>query len=251
MRDLLEQLEQIDLSNKSKSTMIATALQELWDWEENPPELTKELADEINTVWVFSAPGTVTYVPTIEEAGVYGGGEVSSDYVNIMHGAQLVIQITALRLGKNPDQVTKQDITDHGPLLYYNGEDPSTVGTRHKQNCALKDLIDSGEFPIPASNIKIDHIHIAHSPAQVEGFAKYAQDHDVGKKVAVVSIGAHFLRVGRYLEHAKDILPKGVEFLNFAALQLHNPIRTTLLELLKMLIYLAKGDLAEESIFNK
>ncbi len=54
-------------------------------------------------------------------------------------------------------------------------------------------------------------------------------EHDIESgKVAIVSIGAHLARVGRYLEHKKDILPNGVEFINAAATQTHNPVGTTL-----------------------
>lgn len=201
---------------------------------------------DIDIVWVLSAPGTVKKIAT---DGTYAGA--SSDITNVNHGVDLVRQITALRIGKEVDDVTKEDIGEHGPMLFYNGEDDETKGTRYPQNKDFEELVATPEFPVPASNIVIDHIDVANSIAQVEGFAEYLKKHNLSGKIATVSIGAHFARMGRYIEKYKDLFPDGVEFLNAAATQTHNPVGTTVREVRKVGIYGEKGDLAETSYFNK
>jgi hypothetical protein len=201
---------------------------------------------DINVVWVLSEPGTVK---KNSNDGVYAGA--SSDRININHGVELVQQITALRINKSVDEITKEDIHDHGPIFFYNGEGSSTANANYSQVNDLTELVATPEFPIPASKVAIDCLEIAHTPAQIESVAHYLKEHDISGKIAVVSIGAHLARVGRYLEHHKEELPEGVEFVNAASTQTHNPVGTTVREIHKVQQYLEKGDLAEESIFDK
>lgn len=163
----------------------------------------------------------------------------------------MVREITALRIGKEVDDITKEDISNYGTLLFYNGEDSATEGIRYSQNEDLEELVATPEFPVPAWNVVIDHIDVANSVAQVKGFAEYLKKHNMSGKVATVSIGAHFARMGRYIEKYKDLFPDGVELLNAAATQTHNPVGTTIREIQKVAIYGEKGDLAEKSYFNK
>ena len=124
------------------------------------------------------------------------------------------------------------------------------ANTKYPQNKHLAELAATPEFPIPESSVYIDHIEIAHTPAQVESIARYLKEHPDVTKVAVVSIGAHSARVGRYLEHYKGILPKTVQFLNAPATQTHNPVGTTLREVRKIPHYLEMGHLSEKSYFH-
>lgn len=200
---------------------------------------------DIGMVWVLSAPGTALEIST---DGAYAGS--SSDLANINHGIDIVKQITALRVDKEAQDVTKDDIAAYGPILYYNGEDESTADQHYKQNEHLALLASDPEFPIPTSNLVIDHIDRANTPAQVEGIARYLADCDYHGKIATVSIGAHSARVGRYLDHYKSILPEDVQFLNAAAIQTNNPIGTGLREVKKVGEYTEKGFMSPESVFH-
>lgn len=226
----------------SKFDLARRALTELRQDKERPFCPTPD----IGVVWVLSAPGTVK---EISQDGSYAG--VSSDLTNVEYGLDLVRQITALRLQKPVEEVTKEDIGSRGPLFYYNGEDGDTESTRYPQNQHLAELAATPEFPIPESRIFIDHIKVAHTPAQVESIAHYLEEHPEIKKVAVVSIGAHSARVGRYLEHYKSILPESVDFINAPAAQTHNPVGTTLREIHKIQQYQAMNHLSENSYFHR
>lgn len=221
--------------------LAMSVIQELKDDKESPFAPTAD----IDMVWVLSEPGTVD---GISQDGPYAGA--SSDLINVNHGIEVVRQITALRVGKEVDDVTKEDIEASGPTFYYNGEDRLTVGQNYSQNQHLALLATTPEFPIPISKFVIDHLDIANTPAQIKCVARYLKDHDYHGKVATVSIGAHSARVGRYLEQYKDILPEGVQFLNAASTQTHNSASTTRREIRKIVKYAEKGDLSEKSIFT-
>ena len=220
------------------------ALRVLEELKKHKAEGFEPTAD-IDIVWVLSAPGTVKEIST---DGAYAGA--SSDLTNVNHGIELVRQITAKRMGKDQSEVTKEDIGEFGPILFYNGEDSETEGTRYAQNRDFEELVATPDFPVPASKVVIDHIDRANSIAQIEGIAKYLKDHNLSGKIATVSIGAHSARMGRYFEKYKGLFPDNIELLNAAATQTHNPIETTGREIDKIYEYGAKGDLAEDSYFK-
>ncbi len=219
------------------------ALEELREEVEHPLVPTAD----IDMIWIFSAPGTIKQPG---RGGVYEGG--FSNSMCIDHAVDMARQITALRLNKDIDDVTKEDIGEHGPKLYYNGEDETTASTNYpSQNKDLAELISEPDFPIPESNFIIDHIDLANTPGQFEGFIKYLKENpNATKKVATVEIGAHSVRVSRYLEHYKDQFPADIDFVNSPARQTHNPVGTTLREIRKVAQYVQKGDMSEKSYFH-
>lgn len=218
-----------------------SVVSELREYREKPFIPTAD----IDIVWILSEPGTVK---EISNDGVYAGA--SSDLANISHGVDLIRQITAKRIGKEVKDITKSDIDNYGPTLYYNGEDSMTQGQNYEQNKHLAELIKNPEFPIPESKIIIDHIDIANTPAQIKGIARYLEENNLSGKIATVSIGAHFARLGRYIEHYKNLLPEGTEFINAATTQTYHPVGTTLREIRKIEKYSKQGDLSENSFFS-
>lgn len=229
-----------DMSERMKLTH--QVVDELRDLKERPP--FQPTAD-IDAVWVLSAPGTYKEV---SQDGIYKG--VSADKKNIDYGIRLVYEITALRLGKNVDEVTKEDVESEGPVLYYNGEDAATAQTNYPQNLHLQEMVADPEFPLPASNLKIGHIEIANTPAQVSDFAEFSRDFLPGSKVAVVSLIQHAPRVSRYLQHQKDSLPEGVIFLNAPTPETDKTVGKVLREVRKIADYAEKGDLSREPFDN-
>jgi hypothetical protein len=196
-------------------------------------------------VWGVSAPGTIS-----QEAndGAYSG--TSFDAVVINHGIQTVREITALRLGKDVEAVTKEDLESDGPMFYYNGEHAGIANHTYRQNEDLLAAAEAPDFPLPLSKIAIGTIEQAHTPAQVEDIAQYLGQTAYAGKVAVVSLGAHSARVGRYIERNKAILPEGVTFVRAAAPLTHDTIGTVHREVTKVLQYEKKGHLARQSYFS-
>lgn len=74
-------------------------LEELWYTREHLP--FKPSAD-IDMVWVFSAPGTVNDEPN---AGPYKDRLFNLDLIN--EGVRIVQEVTALRLHKSVNEITK------------------------------------------------------------------------------------------------------------------------------------------------
>ena len=216
------------------------ALQELRETRENPFVPTAD----IDMVWVLSAPGTYS---TLTEDGVYTGD--SPDRTVIDHGIGIVKQITGLRVGKSPQDVTKDDIEAHGPIFYYNGESEESQDYRWAQNKDLIEAAQSPDFPLPLSKMIIDTIDVANTPGQMVGITKWLAETGYRGKIVTVSIGAHNLRVGRYIEHYKAGFPEGVTFLEAPATQEHNPVGHTKREVDKVPLYWLAGDLASKSYF--
>src|SRR3989344_4586756 len=202
-----------------RSEFVHKVVDELRILKGQPPF---EPAADIDMVWVLSAPGTVKEV---SDDGIYNG--ISADLKMVRHGIEFVKQITADRLGKATSDVTKADIRNFGPVLFYNGEDKDTENYNYLQNEHLEEMVGEPDFPIPRSKIIIDHIDTIGTPAQVEGIADYLQKTGFAGKIAVVSMVHHSVRVSRYLEKYKDLFPRDVELVNAAIGETENPLGKT------------------------
>lgn len=171
---------------------------------------------DTDIVWVLSAPGTYLEQASPEKGEIYSSQ--MHDRLNIEKGFEVVREITADRLGKTPEEVTFEDIEEHGPTLYYNGEGPDTERKNYPQNEHLRKAMAKPDFPFPVSKMVIGEIDVANTPAQARDFARYL--HSVKKengetsKVAVVSLTPHAPRVSRYVQKVIEdgAMPEGVEF---------------------------------------
>lgn len=225
-----------------RSELVHKVVDELRELKEAPPF---EPTADIDMVWVISQPGTAK---SPSEDGIYKG--VSSDRKVIDYGVELVRQITALRLGKNVAEVTREDVESSGPVLFYNGEDKDTENWAYTQNEDFEEITQDPGFPIPRSKIVIGHIPQLGTPTQVEGFANYLQHIQLPEKVAVVSMIHHSRRVSRYLNHYWHLFPEGVTLLNAPVAETHKLVGTTLREVRKIADYAQKGDLSREPLDN-
>jgi hypothetical protein len=203
---------------------------------------------DIDMVWVLSAPGTA-----MQEAsdGIYSGA--SFDRMNIDKGAALVIGITAARIGIPEALVTKDHVAEHGPVLFYNGEDELTEGANYSQNQDFSDLVDTPDFSVPRSNVIIDTIPKISTPPQVRGLAEYLRDHTElpADKIAVVSLFPHAPRVGRYIEQYRDMFSTHTKFLNAPTpMDPSNALGASVRETRKVRDYFLKGHLAYKSVFG-
>jgi hypothetical protein len=206
---------------------------------------------DIDMVWVLSAPGTAKEA---SNDGAYSG--VSFDRMNIDKGVETVLRVTALRLGKPVEEVTREDVETSGPVLFYNGEDAETEKVNYLQNEAFKELISEPDFPVPESKIVVDRIPTISTVPQVKGLAEYLSNSEtLPRKVAAVSLFPHGPRVGRYIEHYRDMFPEGIEFVNTPVnvkeVMGEKAIGTVLREVRKVPQYFDKGDLAAKSAFTR
>lgn len=226
-----------------RSELTHQVVSELKDMRDHPPF---EPTPDIDMVWVLSAPGTAKEAAN---DGAYSGA--SFDRMNIDAGVQAVLDITARRLGKPSDEITREDVETHGPVLFYNGEDEATERGKYRQNEAFEELASDPNFPIPRSKIIIDRISEIATPAQVKGLAEYLRNtNQRGAKIAVVSLFAHAPRVGRYLEHYKDLFPAAIEFVNAPAGMTIRGLAASFREANKIVQYYEMGHLAKDSIFQ-
>ncbi|QQS65310.1 hypothetical protein IPO96_02030 [Candidatus Saccharibacteria bacterium] len=218
-------------------------------------EMNKQLVTpDIDVVWALSTPGTV------KEPASFPEGEKDNPYEGtmfnkgtIVRSVEIVLEVTALRLGKPVSGVTREDVALHGPTLYYNGESEQNPGTRFpQQNQHFLELSQQQDFPIPPEKVVICPIIEVNTPGQVKQLAEYL----TGKlpdtrKVAVVHGVPHAARTGRYLEKYKGDFPESTTMVPFLVDQNEkgNQSRLAVLEAGKAAIYGAKGDLDARSSF--
>lgn len=222
-----------------RGELVHRIINELRELRDHPYKPTPD----IDMVWVLSAPGTIN---EHSDDGIYNGE--SADRVNIMAGINLVYQITAIRLGKEVKDVTKEDVAANGPIFFYNGEDETTTNVKYRQNEALARVLEEPSFPLPKSKVVIDHIDTIGTPAQVRGIAKYFEETNFEGMVAVISMIHHSRRVSRYLNHQKGLFASGVKFVNAFVPETVNGLGKSLREVRKVVKYSRKGDLTEEPL---
>lgn len=237
----------IEKNQSQKNKLVREVIRELRDTADRGEFLP---TTDIDMVWVLSAPGTA-----FEESkdGAYSGA--SFDRMNIDRGVQIVIEVTALRLNKDVERVTREDVQNSGPVLFYNGEDANTNRVMYLQNEAFRELVNDPEFPIPPTNIIIDSIPTISTAPQVKGMAEYLNKmENLPRKIATVSLFPHGPRVGRYIKHYQDSFPDGVEFVNAPVsvkeVMGEKAIGTVMREVRKVPLYFDKGDLASDSAFT-
>ena len=162
----------------------------------------QRVSQDICAVHVFSGPGTVL------EPFSKGDEEWSAwcDHRRVFFGIWLVMQVTALRLRKDPREVTRSDIKSNGPYLIYNG-----VPDKH-ENEDLQSVASLPRFPIPESRMIVfgevgegeSKRDIVHTGDQVESFPANALD-GLDGSIALISNAPHFPRILRYIQHYQTI----------------------------------------------
>ena len=224
-------------------TLAHEAIDEMWAMRENH---SFQPTADIDMVWVVSAPGTVKEAPND-----WPYEDVLFDLDLVEEGIRVVKSVTGLRLGKDPKDVTKSDIEDYGPTLFYNGEDEETRDYKYPQNAHLREMMANPNFPLPLSKVIIGRIPEIGTPAQVKELARQLrQNSQRAQKIAVVAGLPHLARVGRYLSHHQELFPKEVEFVEDAVTQAHNELAIAGREARKVVKYYQMGHLARESRFR-
>lgn len=224
-----------------ESKLVHRVISELRAQKESSP--FKPTVD-IDLVWIVSAPGTVK---SVSNEGIYKGRSADLEVVN--YGVELVKQVTSVKTQKKEDLVSKEDIEQNGPILYYNGESAKTKNYVFPQNEDFAEMTLEPDFPIPQSRIQVRDIEELGTHTQVKEIAEFLRSNKAIKKVAVVGLVHHSRRIARYLEKYKGLFPEDVVFVSAPVPETRNPIGATLREVRKIKKYAKKGDLTEEPYF--
>lgn len=221
-----------------QSVLVHKVIEELRNVKEFVP------TEDVDIVWAVSAPGTVKLAPN---EGIYKGRSADLEAVN--YAVEVVRRVTALRMGKDLSLVTKEDIEQYGPILYYNGENRSIPNFVFPQNEDFRELASDPSFPVPDSKVVISDIPEMGTHTQIKDIAKFLEDKKDVRKIAVVGLVHHSRRIARYLQKFKDLFPECVQLVSAPVPELHKPVGTTLREVRKIVRYAKKGDLNPDPYF--
>ena len=89
----------------------------------NAPDILKDPPCDIDAVWIISAPGKLLTEGSKPNWSANYSWLDGCERKVVGKAINLVIETTAKRLGKAAAEVTKEDISAHGPFLIYNGPD--------------------------------------------------------------------------------------------------------------------------------
>lgn len=182
-----------------------TVLKEYREYQ-NPPVTT-----DIDIVWAISGRGSYDAKPTpyLQSSPEFRNSDLfrEDDRQQTDFAVQLVREITALRLNKNADDITNEDVERFGPVLFYNGT--------NLQNQQLREAVESGNFPLPKNKVRIEKLSETDDPkdantlTQFERFPKELLEDLIenNHRIALVQARWHLPRVARTID-AKAALEK-------------------------------------------
>lgn len=195
---------------------------------------------DIDIVWVVPGHSTVLTPPPEDGTRNVLYKDRLDDRERVDAAIEIVRAVTALRINKKSEEVTREDIAANGPTLYYNGGET--------QNRDLKIMIDDDpNFILPKSKVVIDEIEEVNTQGQVESISKYL----AGKTstVAVVAHGAHGAsRIPRYIKHYKSLFPN-ITFKEFTIRETKVPVGSTLGEIKRIVTYSKRRHLSRNPAY--
>lgn len=189
-----------------------------------------EIPEDIDVVWILSGHGAADKT---QETGTFTGR--SMDRERIDTAIELVKEVTALRLHKVSNTITKEEIEQTGPQLFYNGE--------AFQNEAMQRYRDSEEFPLPPNKITIEPLKINNTKGQFLSFVDYANQLNKLRRVAIVTHAPHVPRSSRYLASIVPQLTSDTNFVFCPVPERHVASGSVLGEARRIETYVNKGDL--------
>lgn len=183
-------------------------------------------------IWVLSGPER-SPIETPEP------GKRNENKDRLETAFKIAREVTALRIGKNKKDITKDEVASFSPDIYFNGAD--------EENDVLRDLL-RGDFlrnyDFPAEKIIISpNLGLKHTGDQ---FEKMEENVLVGKrKTVIVTSAYHLPRVKRYLKtYHKKIDPENI--ILYPAEPVIFPVGRTLGEIKKIPRYKREGILPKK-----
>jgi hypothetical protein len=194
---------------------------------------------DTDIVWVFSGPGTF-YKPLEDNEQDFTRW---MDRYRIMYGLAIVKQVTAKKLQKTPDKVTKEDILNHGPLFFYNGTPEENkdlrIALEHKLSILPKEKVLIIDRVKHEGNIQ----HIENTLDQILSFPKELIGKQLQNRIAIVSHAPHIARILRYFEEY-NLFPQSITVEVFSLTPIHSEALYMHEEMEKVWQYFQKGDLS-------
>lgn len=166
----------------------------------NTADITIDPPEDINIIWSISSPGWLTKEGSIPGWSANFPQLDGCEKQVIGKTINLAIAITAKRLGRGVDQITKEDILNHGPWIVYN------VPPDKSQD--LETYLQSLDIKIPREKVyvfdkKQDGHDISSTRDQVESI--HMPPGVNPQKIAISVLAAQWVRLGRLLQAAKTL----------------------------------------------
>jgi len=184
--------------------------------------------EDWDLVWVLSGPEK-----SLADAPKSGKRNENKDRFETAF--EIAKKVTALKLGKEYEEITEKEIISSGPDIYFNGSDD--------ENDALRVLIKEGflakNYDFPAEKVIISpNLKLKHTGDQ---FEKIEETVLAGKrKIVIVSSIYHLPRIRRYLKrHQGKIDPEKIVL--YPADPREMPVGKTLGEIKKIPRYEKEG----------
>lgn len=210
VRNAIEQFPILADAPCSEMRNLALACVDEIERLHNALDIIKNPPEDIDVIWVVGAPGLL-----LEHGSKPGWSSNfpwmdNLEWENFGSAFALAIAVTAKRLGKNVDKVTRQDVLEAGPWIIYNDPAYEPVVTILEESngipIPLEKTLIYGEFTDeegkvqPIRNTK-DQVDCIRMPEGVKP-----------RKIAICVLGAQMVRLGRLLAKTNN-LPAGAEIL--------------------------------------
>lgn len=172
----------------------------------NAPDILKNPPEDIDVVWIISAPGLLT------RWGSKPGWSSQFPWLNecerkvVGKGLNLVFSVTARRLNKPVEEITKEDVLANGPWVVYNAPD--------LENADVEKILEDPDIKIPRKKVYIfsdfkddsgQILMIKNTADQVRSIHMPQGVHP--RKIAICVLAAQWVRLGRLLAKPQT-LPK-------------------------------------------
>lgn len=209
-------------------------------------EKAPEPKEDWDLVWVLSGPA-IDIAEDFKEKGkkvLFGyDDEISKNDIakgvneskrRFETGISIAKRVTALRLNKKVEDVTKEDISMSGPEIFWNATDWANDNMRQRiEEGFLNDYNFPSEKVVVSPNLGIEH-----TGHQFERFDEGLVDN--ARKVVIVSDTYHLPRVEEYIDKKDSKVPKDKVVL-FPAEPRQVPVGKALSEIKKIPKYKKRG----------
>jgi uncharacterized SAM-binding protein YcdF (DUF218 family) len=224
----MSEIKYFDPEYRASRKKILEELKEIVKKEPPKPEKNWGL------IWVLTGPEY-----TFEDKPAEGE-KFNQTKQRFLTGLEIARQVTALRLGKKPEEITIEDIEKFGPSIYYNG--------RKEHNEYLKRICEEKrlekEFNFPSSKIIItSNENIKYTKDQFDDFSPDLVAKE--DKVIIVSDLYHLPRVKLLCDKYEFKLPPE-KFILYPSQPKSLPVGATLKEIRKIYPLQEKGELPKE-----
>lgn len=176
----------------------------------NVPDIIKNPPEDIDVIWVIGAPGLLLEHGSKPGWSAYFRWMDNLEWENFGSAFALTNGVTARRLGKPVEEVTRQHVLESGPWLIYNdlAWEPVKIILQESNGIPipLEKTLLYGEFTdregrvLPIRNT-VDQVNCIRMPEGVNP-----------RKIAIVCLAAQMVRLGRLVAKTNN-LPAGTEIL--------------------------------------